>query len=579
MTRPHVLAKNGKNLETVLALSLALLVLVVYWQVRDHQFLLWDDHEYVVENPQVRYGISLKNVIWAFTTLYASNWHPLTWISHMLDCDLYGLNPSGHHLNNLLLHLVNTLLLFFLLARTTSCPWKSAFVAAVFAIHPLHVESVAWVSERKDLLSTLFLFLTCHAYVTYTRRPGAGNYGFCLLLFMLGLASKPMVATLPLVLLLLDYWPLSRFSFAPRPWDSRRVRREIACLIREKWPFFLLSALSAAITLYASWSEHSLAQAKALPLIVRAGNGLLSYAGYLFQAFWPHDLAFFYPHPLPGLSPWKVAGSALLLAAISFTAFRARRERPYLFMGWLWFLVTLLPVIGLIQAGSQGMANRYTYVPLVGVSVMAAWGVSEIPQRTRGVRWALALCFGAVILPLALVTNSEIAYWRTGESLFQRAIAVTSGNYTAHYMLGSEWLRKGKLDSAVHHLSEALRIRPEHVPARHTLGMTLAAQGKTDEALAQYWTILRLQPGDAGVHASIGDLHLSQGKTDLAISSYAEALRIDPSLWKVHNNLGVAFQRAGRMGEAILHFEEALKINPGDGKARVNLDAARKRVR
>ena len=586
----HPSVQKEKTLAFALALCLAIVTLAVYWQVQGHDFLVWDDFEYVVENPHVRYGLSLEKVIWAFTAPHASNWHPLTWISHMLDCHLYGLNPAGHHLNNLILHLVNTALFLFLLVRMTSKPWQSAFVAAIFALHPLHVETVAWVSERKDLLSTLFLFLACHAYVRYTRRPGAGTYAICLLLFALGLMSKPMLVTLPFLLLLLDYWPLSRFSISG--W-----RNDLSSLVREKWPFFLLAVLSSVVTFLVSRSDQAVASTAALPLVIRIGNAILSYGLYLIRSLWPHDLAFFYPHPLGTTSLWEIAGSALLLVAISIMTLRNVRKRPYLITGWLWFLITLLPVIGLIQVGSQGLANRYTYVPLIGIAVMVAWGgvkkggrrkaeggkqnereEGQDQQRSRILKAAFAVCAVVVILLLALITTSEIGYWKNGETLFQRAIAVTSGNYTAHYMLGIERMRQGRTDEAIHHYEEALRFRPDHLLARHNLGTALASQGKTDEALSHLFAALKLQPGNAGLHASVGDVYLMRGELDKAIASYTEALRIDPSLWQVHNNLGVALLRAERASEAKAHFEEALKINPDDRKARASLELARKKL-
>lgn len=570
--------RRRRNLCAVLAVGITLCTLLVYQQVKDHDFLVWDDFEYVVENPHVRYGLSLENVIWAIKTPYASNWHPLTWMSHMLDCDLYGLNPAGHHLNNLLLHLMNTVLLFLLMIRMTSQPWQGAFVAAIFAIHPLHVESVAWVSERKDLLSTFFFFLTCLAYVQYTRKPYARTYALCIFLFILGLASKPMLVTLPFILLLLDYWPLSRFSFSPCRSDSPPGQRGFLFLVVEKWPFFLLSALSTIVTLYCSKSDQALAPPEALPFVIRFGNGLLSYAMYLIKSFSPHDLAFFYPHPMGALSPWKVIGSALLLSAISVMASRATRERPYMIVGWLWYLITLLPVIGFLQVGSQAMADRYTYVPLIGVSIMAAWGAADILKGSRVLRHAFSLGLGVVILLLALVTSSEITYWKNGENLTKRALAVTSGNYTAHYMLGNERMRQGRTEEAILDFEEALKLRPDHFPARHNLAMAMASMGKTDEALPHLLAAMKQQPGNAGIHSSMGDVCLTQGKMEQAITAYTEALRLDSSLWKVHNNLGVAFLRAGLASEAIPHFKEALRINPGDGKARASLEIARKKL-
>ena len=563
------------NLTALLALSLALLTLVVYWSVQHHEFLVWDDLEYVVENPHVRTGLSVDNVIWAFTSAHASNWHPLTWLSHMLDSTLYGLNPAGHHLNSLLLHLVNTVLLFFLFEGMTRARWQSAFVAAIFAIHPLHVESVAWVSERKDVLSAFFWILSSFAYLHYTRSQRLRTYLLCIGLFTLGLASKPMVVTLPFVFLLLDYWPLCRTRFLT---SNGTGRSRIIDLVLEKLPFFALAALSCILTIFISKLHQAMAPAEALPLSIRIGNGLVSYSWYLIKIFWPSDFAFFYPHPLGSLSIWKVVGASLLLLSISLMVFKARIKYPYLLMGWLWYGITLLPVIGLVQVGSQAMANRYTYVPLIGISVMIAWGMAPVLQKPLSKKLAVWIMSGVILL-LSLLTFLEIRPWRNGEILFQRALEVTSGNYTAHYQLGNEFMRKGKTELAIHHFSEAVRFRPDHFLAHYSLGMAKASQGRPDEALAHLRTGLELHPGDGGILTAMGDVYLTQDKFEEAITSYSEVLRIDPSRWKIHNNIGLAFLRNNMVSEAEKHFEEALRINPGEQKIRENLHLVRKKKR
>jgi tetratricopeptide (TPR) repeat protein len=565
-------------LSAALVLSLLIITLAVYWQVQHHDFLVWDDYEYILDNPHVRYGLNLENVRWAFTTSYASNWHPLTWLSHMLDCELYGLNPIGHHLNNLLLHLINTVLLFVLFERMTRASWPCAFVAAVFALHPLHVESVAWVSERKDILAAFFWMLTCLAYVRYVRKPGPGAYFLCLALFALGLMSKPMLVTLPFCLLLLDYWPLGRISppGSSRP-DESGVRRFLY-LLWEKTPFLVLAAASSLITVYVSKSHHAAATIEALPIGLRMGNAVVSYGAYLLKTFWPRNLAFFYPHPLGSL-PWmETAASLAFLMILSFLVLRAIARHAYLATGWFWYLGTLLPVIGLIQVGSQAMADRYTYIPLIGISIMAAWGVPEALARWRLKRVMIGLGCGLIVLLLSLSTRAEVTHWKNGVILFRRALQVTSNNYTAHYQLGNELMRQGKLDEAIHHFTEAARIRPDHHLARHNLGSCLVRMGRFDEAIPHYQEAIRIRPTEGRLFFSLGNGLSHQGRSEEALRAYTEALRIDPGDWMSHTNLGHLLLQDGKTGEAIEHFSEALRINPDDPKALHNLQIARERM-
>jgi protein O-mannosyl-transferase len=563
-----------RTLTTILACSLALLVLLVYWQVQHHDFLVWDDYEYIVDNPHVRSGLTAENMLWAFTTSHASNWHPLTWLSHMLDCELYGLNPMGHHLNNLLLHLINTVLLFFFFHRMTHAPWRSAFVAAVFALHPLHVESVAWVSERKDVLSTCFWMWTCLAYVRYTRRRGFGNYLLCFVLFALGLASKPMLVTLPLCLLLLDYWPLQRNLLPVSPVTVKSGPSRFLRLVWEKVPFLVLAAASSLLTMVVSGSHHSAANLEALSLGARMENAMVSYATYLLKSFWPQPLAFFYPHPLGSLPLEKAAGSLILLIAVSLFVLRIRARAPYLPMGWFWYLVTLLPVIGVIQVGSQAMADRYTYIPLIGVSIMVAWGVPEAIARWRLKRIVITLAYGVVLLLLSISTWVEAGYWKNGVTLFERALQVTSKNYTAHYQLGNEFMRQGRLEQAIHHFTESVRIRPDHFLARHNLGSALVREGRFDEAIPHYQEAVRIRPTEGGLFFSLGNALAHQGRSEEAVRAYTEALRIDPADWMSHTNLGYILLQDGKVRKAIRHFSEALRLNPEDRKARHNLRVA-----
>ena len=477
----------------LLGLALTLSTLVVYWQVQGHAFVTLDDYQYVVENPHVRHGLTPQGIVWAFTTGYASNWHPLTWLSHMLDCTLYGLNPKGHHLNSLLLHLANTLLLFWVLRRMTAALWRSAFVAALFALHPLHVESVAWVAERKDLLSTLFWMMTVGAYARYVERPGLGRYLLTLLLFAFGLMAKPMLVTLPFVLLLLDYWPLGRRHLAP-------LR-----LIREKLPFFALTTISSIITfsVQKSWG----AVISTLPLKDRIANALVSYVTYIGKTMWPVNLACFYPHPLDTLPRWQVGGSLLLLVGISIFVIRAGRRCPYLPVGWFWYLGTLVPVIGLVQVGAQAMADRYTYIPLIGLFLITAWTAAEVGSKRSRLR--MSLWVGMLLPFLAVGSWLQAQSWRTSVTLFEHALAVTRNNQIAHNNLGNILARQGRFKEASYHLSAAVRLNPNHATSQNNLGSLFMQQGRLQEAIA----------------------HLSK------------AVQIDPEMQEARFNLRIALQR------------------------------------
>ncbi len=518
------------NSALLLALVLTLVTLAVYWQVQGHAFVTFDDYQYVVENPHVRHGLTLHGVVWAFTTGYASNWHPLTWLSHMLDCTLYGLNPKGHHFNNLLLHVANALLLFWVLRRMTAALWRSAFVAALFALHPLHVESVAWVAERKDLLSTLFWMMTMGAYVLYVERPGVGRYLSTLLLFALGLMAKPMLVTLPFVLLLLDYWPLGRRHQSPL-W-----------LIREKLPFLAFTTISSLITFSVQKNWGSVIFI--LPLKDRIANTLVSYVTYIGKMIWPANLACLYPHPLDTLPTWQVVGSLLLLLSISILVVRARGRRPYLPVGWFWYLGTLVPVIGLVQVGPQAMADRYTYVPLIGLFLMIAWTADDISVTWRSFERTLHTLAAASLCCLGMLSLLQTRHWKDTIALFQHNIRVTDNNHLAHFHLARNLERHGELRDSLNHFYEALRIRPDF-----SLG-----------------------------HYAIGNVLSQLGDVDAAIEHLSRALELDPNLRCVHNNLGCLLIRQGQTKAAIYHFTEALRIDPGDEKARRNLDIARPRM-
>jgi Flp pilus assembly protein TadD len=554
---------NPRARVLLVALLLAALTAGVFAPTLRHGFVNYDDREYVLENGQVRAGLSLAGVRWALTATAAGNWHPLAWISHMTDVQLFGLAPAGHHLTSLLLHLLAALLLFELLRRLTGLVWPPALVAALFAVHPLHVESVAWVAERKDVLCGFLWILTLEAYRRSRARPGTLRSAAVVLLFALCLMAKPMAVTLPLTLLLLDFWPLGRFS-----------RGNAGALLREKAPLLALAAASCWVT-YAAQEQGRLVKSLAqFPPLARAGNALLAYAAYLGATLWPGDLAVFYPHPGAALR-WSLAGVAaagLLLATTA--ALATRRRLPWLATGWLWFLGTLLPVIGLVQVGEQARADRYTYIPLVGLFLAAAWTWRELARRrpALGARGpALALL---VLAALAWRARAQVATWESSVTLFEHALAVTAENDLALNNLGAALVDAGRSEEAVARLEAAVRLRPDRAGIRSNLGQALANAGRTDEAVAQYREALRIDPGNARVHNNLGVALDRRGDLAGAAAGYREALRLAPGFAEAHNNLGAALARQGARDEALAHFREAVRLSPGYAAARANLERA-----
>jgi len=584
-------------------LFLAIAVIVIYWQVNNHDFVYFDDNEYITENRHVQTGLTSGNITWAFTTFHAANWHPLTWISHMLDYELFRLNPAGYHIVNLLFHMANTLLLFFILHRMTKGLWQSAFVAAVFAIHPLHVESVAWLAERKDVLSTFFWMLTMGAYVFYVERRGLKRYLLALFFFALGLMAKPMLVTLPFVLLLLDYWPLRRLAIgkssviehtqSEKSPNTRRKKKErqrsaikaehinktekqtrqqpaIGHIILEKVPFFVLSLASSIVTYMAQQKIGAVGSIQSLPLPARIANALVSYCGYIGKMIWPENLAVLYLHP--GMPPaWKVIGSVLFLGITTFLIIRAVKRYPYLTTGWLWYLGTLVPVIGLVQVGGQAMADRYTYVPLIGIVIMVAWGIPELLRKWRHRDAALATVAVIILSIFSYVTWKQVQYWQNSVTLFRHAVDATSNNYVALTSLGRSLQDRGDVKEAIYHYSEALRIKPDFADAHNSLGTALQDQGRLEEAIAHYAEALRISPSHFKAHGNIGDMLILKRKTDEAISHYTEAIRINPDYIKAYVNLGEALASQGKFSEAITLCYKALKIKPDSLEIHYNL--------
>ncbi|MEE9530429.1 MAG: tetratricopeptide repeat protein [Syntrophobacteria bacterium] len=502
----------------------------------------------------------------------------------MLDFELYGLNAGGYHLTNLLLHIANVLLVFFILKLMTGALWRSAFVAALFALHPLHVESVAWVTERKDVLSTLFWLLTMWGYLGYVERPGMRRYLLIIVSFTLGLMAKPMLVTLPFVLLLLDYWPLGRFKIGQSadashasvqaPIKSGQPMSAVLGLVWEKIPLFALVAVSSVVTFLAQKSAGALVHFETWPIRIRIANGLVSYVKYLGKMIWPHALAVFYPHPGHTLPIWKAGGAGLLLLCISILVVRGARRYPYLLVGWLWYIGTLVPVIGLVQAGSQAMADRFTYIPLIGLYIIIAWGVPEIVPRLSHRNLYLATLSTTLFLFLMVLTWKQVQVWKNSISLFEHTLEVTSNNGLCNYNLGIALDREGRTDDAIKHYLEALRIKPDHVGAHNNLGVALDREGHTDDAIKHYLEALRIKPDYAEAHNNLGVALDRKGRTDDAIKHYLEALRIEPDYVEAHNSLGIAFARKGNFDVAVKHFQKALQINPNFSYARDNLKKA-----
>ena len=630
-----------KNLKILLIGSLlVILTLILYWQVKDNDFVNYDDPCYITANQTLRKGITPEGVACAFTSCAINKdtplWHPLTWLSLMVDYRLYGLKPAGYHLTNLFLHIANTLLLFLILNRMTQAPWRSAFVAALFAVHPFHVESVAWATERKDVLSTCFGLLTVGTYLCYVERPVLWKKTLMLVFFSLGLMAKSMLVTLPFVLILLDYWPLRRFSSGERvivnqqvPKSSgpkktgKKTSRQIPArpeitnvgktshaaalgirpLLWEKVPFIILSILASIITFY--FHQKTGGIATMIPLGQRLGNAALSYASYLWKMFWPTNLAFFYPYQNP-LPAGQVAASAILLLLITAGVLYLRNRKPYLLTGWFWYLGTLVPVIGIVQAGNQAMADRYTYIPLVGLFIMIAWGTYDLAHKLPQHKIVLSLAAIAVLAALSAAAWEQIGYWNNNIVLYEHAIAATSGNYLAHHQLGVFFVDQRKIKEALPHFSEALRIKPDFALAHIGLGNALMLQGKlaeaegqfreairigpplpetylgmgtlmqtrgkTDEGIAYLRKALEIDPSYPRTYLLLGNLLSNQGKTDDAIAYYRKAAEFDPDYSDAaHINLGIALRSRGKIPEAMAQYREAIRINPKNINAYINL--------
>jgi Flp pilus assembly protein TadD len=561
------------------AAVLAAMVVAVYGRVGSFPFITLDDESLILRNPALQGGLSLTGLRWAFTTDMDAGWIPLTWLSRMLDVSLFGMDAGKHHLVNVLFHLLNVLLLFHVLRKMTGKMWESGFVAALFAVHPLHVESVAWVTERKDVLGAFFWMLSLGAYVRYAARPGTARYGAVVLFFVLGLLSKPIVVTLPFVLLLLDYWPLGRLRPSGEPRGDGDVSPSFdpappGRLLVEKVPLFVLSAAVSVVTFLAQKNIGAVTPLGATPLLARSGNALQSYAAYLRKATWPSDLAVFYPHPGPNLSLWKTAAAGLFLCLVTALVVRQARRRGWLAVGWFWYLGTLVPVIGLVQVGGPGMADRCAYIPLIGVYVMVAWGMGESAARFGIPKPATAAVASGWLLALLACAWVQVGYWQSDTLLFRRALGVTKDNWLAHSIWGGIAHGNGRDEEAVAHYREALRISPDLPEVHNALGQALDRLGRTDEAIANFREELRIQPDFAVAHYNLAVICYRTGKIEEAVVHFREALRIRPDHPEAHNNLGVYLSDIGRDEEAVAHYREALRIRPDYAEAHHNLGMA-----
>ena len=578
--------------DVAICVVLAAAVAAVYFPVAGHGFVNFDDPGYVVDNPHVRRGLTWEGAGWAVTATAEHNWHPLTWLSHMLDGQLFGAWAGGHHLSSVVLHAANSILLYFVLKRLTGAVWPSAVVAALLAVHPLHVESVAWVSERKDVLSVFFLLLALLAYARYTARPGALRYAAVAALLVLGLASKPMVVTAPFLLLLLDWWPLGRLR-----WGETAGR----CLL-EKVPLLILVAAACAVTIAAQ--QEAVEAQVATGLALRIQNGLVAYAAYIGKMFWPARLAVLYPFP-EAVPAWQWLGAAGGLAAVTAAAVASVRRRPYLAVGWLWFLGTLVPVIGLVRVGAQAMADRYAYIPLIGLYVMLAWGAADLAGRRRHGRAAALVVAAGVLAALGLTAHAAVGYWRDPVTLLRRTLEVTAWNPLAHNNLGGALMDLKQVDAATVEFIEAVRLDPDYGDAHFNLGCALAAQGRwaeaeaafrravglnqtnwenacrlatalvrtgrVDEGLAEYDRAGGLAGAGPDLLYDLGNALLAAGRLEAAAARYREAIRLRPDSVDLWMNLGVVLGRMGRMAEAAAACREAIRLDPENATALHNL--------
>jgi protein O-mannosyl-transferase len=591
----------NKKYKYLIIVFLIVATFVAFGRIVANDFINFDDDKYITENNYIKSGINTESIKWAFTTSHASNWHPLTWISHMLDWRLFGANASGHHFVSLLLHVGSAILLFLFLNKTTSSLWPSAFVAALFALHPLRVESVAWAAERKDVLSMFLGLAVLYTYALYVEKPKLSKYYLCLILFALSLLAKPMLVTLPFVLLLLDYWPLCRWQKAlnqqllpvsndgglvkkkgkQRKADSTKEKKIsmsltnrakiIRSLLWEKSPFIFLAIVSSIVTIWAQNKGGAVAFLEKLPFFERILNAILSYVAYLIKIFWPVNLAVFYPYEQL-LPLWQVFGAASILLGISIAIIYAIKKAPFLFVGWFWYLGTLVPVIGLMQVGKQSMADRYTYLPSIGIGIMIAWGAAYLLPKEEQTRKKIFIPPAIIIfVVLMFLTWQQCGYWKNSVVLYDHVLKVTKNNDLAHYNLANELMRQKNIGEAITHYLGAIGINPYYSSAHSNLGAALAAQGKNEEAIAHYLAAIKINPEQEEARSNLGVVLAAQGRNEEAIAHYLAAIKINPNYDDAYYNLANLFMKQGKIEEAVDNYRKAIKINPDHYNAHFNL--------
>jgi len=543
---------NDSRVKVLICIFLVLATATIYSQVQDHEFLNFDDNKYITDNWNVQAGFTRESIHWAFTKSHYGEWQPITWLSYILDYQLYGLNPKGYLLTSLFFHIANSLILFMVLLRMTGALWQCSFVAALFAFHPLNVESVAWAAERKNVLSTLFWLLTMWAYIRYAEKPNIKRYGSMILFFILGLMSKPMLITLPFVLLLMDYWPLRRFKLGQEKGNGDIPEKytdkgpDILRLVREKIPLFLLATGAGIVTFIVQKSGGVLQSMESISLSARLTNAMVSYLEYLEKTVWPKGLAIFYSHPGNALAAWKGILCGLALVGITAIVIKFIRKAPYFAVGWFWYLGTLVPVIGIVQAGVQAMADRYAYVPFIGIFIIVAWGVPELMAKWRHRNKVLIVLAGIWIPTLMVMTWTQVGHWKNSITIFKHTIRVTDKTYPtfalAHYNLGEALVTEGKNEEAISHYKMAIELNPDLAAAHYNLGNALFAEGKNEEAISHYKTAIKIKPDFAEAYSNIGAVLFNAKMTEEAIDYFKEAIRIRPDYAAAQKNLETALR-------------------------------------
>ena len=536
--------------------------LALYWPSASYDYINIDDPDYAAHNFILKQGFSKEAIAWAFTTTKTANWHPVTWISYLADVQFLGSSARIHHVVNLLFHALNAVLLNIVFRRMTNAAGLSLIVALLFAVHPLNIESVVWISERKNVLSTLFWLLVMGCYTRYTKTKDTKAYLGALIFFAIGLMAKPMLVTLPCALLLLDFWPLGRLFPGPNYLDHKtKALKNLGALLWEKIPFFILTIASSIVTFWAQQIEGAVKSLEIFPFTLRLANALVSYSLYLKKIVGPHALAIFYPYP-SNYHGWQVSGAIILLAALSYLALRTRKRHPYVLFGWLWYIGTLVPVIGIVQVGSQAMADRYAYIPAIGIVTLIVWGAHAL-IRQRGINpIAAATAAGLAIAALATVTWNQMPYWQNSQTLLHRAIAVTKDNHFAHNNLGSDYAQKGQFEKAARHYREALRAKQDYWTAQNNLGLAMDKMGRLTDALEHYAKALQMNPENDEVHNNIGSTMAKMGRWDEAQKHYRQAVQINPRNAAAHSNLATALAKQGHMQKAIAHYVTAVQVDP-----------------